>query len=119
MSTYLSTRLLGSWRGVGPGAGGRGVADARLGNVATTALRPRSGSGDGEHGQRRPTRDRGIALLPQSLAESLAALEQDPVLLDALGVPLAQTHLAVRRAELAAMAGMTLEAEVDLLLDRY
>ncbi len=64
-------------------------------------------------------RDRGIALLPQSLAESLAALEQDPVLLDALGVPLAQTHLAVRRAELAAMAGMTLEAEVDLLLDRY
>ena len=119
LSTYLSTRLLGRWRGVGPGAGGRGVADARLGNVATAALRPRSGSGDGEHGQRRPTRDRGIALLPQSLAESLAALEQDPVLLDALGVPLAQTHLAVRRAELAAMAGMTLEAEVDLLLDRY
>lgn len=63
--------------------------------------------------------DRGIALLPQSLTESLAALEQDAVLLDALGAPLAQTHLAVRRAELAAMAGMTLEAEVELLLDRY
>nr|WP_317035129.1 glutamine synthetase family protein [Nodosilinea sp. E11] len=64
-------------------------------------------------------RDRGIAPLPQSLTVALAALEQDDLLLEALGAPLAQTHLAVRRAELAAMAGMTLEAEVDLLCDRY
>lgn len=64
-------------------------------------------------------RDRGIALLPQSLDVALAALEQDLVLLEALGKPLAQTHLAVRRAELNAMAGMTLDAEVSLLLDRY
>ncbi|MBD1918642.1 MULTISPECIES: hypothetical protein [Cyanophyceae] len=41
------------------------------------------------------------------------------LVLDALGAPLAQTYLAVRRAELTAMAGMTLEAEVSLLLDRY
>jgi hypothetical protein len=48
-----------------PGAGGRGVADARLGNVATAALRPRSGSGDGEHGQRRASTalPRGIRCL--------------------------------------------------------
>ncbi|MBE9156863.1 glutamine synthetase [Nodosilinea sp. LEGE 06152] len=64
-------------------------------------------------------RDRGIALLPQSLAAALAAFEQDTVLLEALGKPLAQTHLAVRRAELAAMEGMTIEAEADLLRDRY
>lgn len=63
--------------------------------------------------------DRAIALLPQSLAESLAALEQDAVLLDALGEPLAKTYRAVRQAELAAMDGMTLAAEVDLLLERY
>jgi glutamine synthetase len=63
--------------------------------------------------------DRGIALLPQSLATALEALEQDTVLLEALGKPLAQTYLAVRRAELAAMEGMTLEAEVELLRDRY
>ncbi len=63
--------------------------------------------------------DRGIALLPQSLAESLAALDHDAVLLEALGEPLAQTHRAVRRAELAAMEGMTLEDEVALLLDKY
>ncbi|MEP0947057.1 glutamine synthetase family protein [Leptolyngbya subtilissima DQ-A4] len=63
--------------------------------------------------------DRGIALLPQSLAESLAALETNSLLLDALGEPLAKTYLAVRRAELAAMADMTLEAEVELLRDRY
>jgi glutamine synthetase len=64
-------------------------------------------------------RDRGITLLPQSLAASLAALQQDQVLLDALGAPLAQTHLAVRQAELAAMDGMSLEAEVEMLLERY
>ncbi|MEA5451345.1 glutamine synthetase family protein [Leptolyngbya sp. CCNP1308] len=63
--------------------------------------------------------DRGIALLPQSLAESLAALDRDAVLLDALGEPLAKTYRAVRQAELAAMDGMTLAAEVDLLLERY
>jgi glutamine synthetase len=63
--------------------------------------------------------DRGIALLPQSLTEALSALEQDAVLLDALGAPLAQTHLAVRQAELAAMDGMALADEVALLLDRY
>lgn len=63
--------------------------------------------------------DRAIALLPQSLAESLAALEQDAVLLDALGEPLAKAYRAVRRAELAAMDGMTLAAEVDLLRERY
>lgn len=64
-------------------------------------------------------RDRGIALLPQSLATALTAFEQDTVLLEALGKPLAHTHLAVRRAELAALEGMTLEAEVELLRDRY
>ncbi|MGB5974666.1 MAG: glutamine synthetase family protein [Nodosilinea sp.] len=64
-------------------------------------------------------RDRGIALLPQSLATALAALEQDAVLLNALGKPLAQAHLAVRWAELTAMAGLSLEEEVDMLLDRY
>lgn len=63
--------------------------------------------------------DRGITLLPQSLDVALGALEANAVLLDALGKPLAQTHLAVRRAELAAMEGMTLEAEVNLLRDRY
>ncbi|MEO1068455.1 MAG: glutamine synthetase family protein [Cyanobacteria bacterium J06638_6] len=63
--------------------------------------------------------DRAIVLLPQSLDEAIAALENDAVLLDALGPPLAQTHLAVRRAELAAMQGMTLEAESELLLERY
>ena len=64
-------------------------------------------------------RDRGITLLPQSLDVALSALEADAVLLDALGQPLAQTHLAVRRAELAAMEGMTLESEVNLLRERY
>jgi glutamine synthetase len=64
-------------------------------------------------------RDRSITLLPQSLLESLAELERNSILLDALGEPLATTHLAVRQAEWLAMEGMTLEAEVHLLLERY
>ncbi|HSM81819.1 MAG TPA: glutamine synthetase family protein [Nodosilinea sp.] len=63
--------------------------------------------------------DRAITLLPQSLEVALAALEQNSLLLEALGAPLAQTHLAVRRAELAAMADLSLAAEVELLLERY
>ncbi|MFQ4139464.1 glutamine synthetase family protein [Nodosilinea sp. PGN35] len=63
--------------------------------------------------------DRGIARLPSSLTESLAALDRDAVLLEALGEPLAKTYRAVRQAELAAMDGMTLAAEVELLLERY
>lgn len=63
--------------------------------------------------------DRSIARLPSSLTESLAALDRDAVLLEALGEPLAKTYRAVRQAELAAMDGMTLAAEVELLLERY
>ncbi|HWP29688.1 MAG TPA: glutamine synthetase family protein [Chloroflexota bacterium] len=42
---------------------------------------------------------RGIRRLPDSLGAALAALEADPVLMDALGEPLARSYLAVRRSE--------------------
>jgi glutamine synthetase len=42
---------------------------------------------------------RGIRPLPASLDESLDALEQDEVLIEALGEPLVRTHLAVARAQ--------------------
>jgi glutamine synthetase len=42
---------------------------------------------------------RGIRPLPASLDESLDALENDDVLIEALGEPLVRTHLAVARAQ--------------------
>ncbi|BCX05849.1 MAG: glutamine synthetase [Candidatus Roseilinea sp.] len=62
---------------------------------------------------------RGIRRLPSSLGEAIAALEQDEVLLDALGSDLARSYLAVRRAEWEAMKDMPHDQEVQLLLERY
>jgi glutamine synthetase len=61
---------------------------------------------------------RGILPLPASLDEALDTLEEDHVLIEALGEPLVRTHLAVARAqakmakelspeEVAAAAAMT------------
>ena len=62
---------------------------------------------------------RGIQQLPSALGEAIAALERDDVLLDALGSGLAQSYLAVRRAEWEAMRTMPHDEEVRLLLERY
>jgi glutamine synthetase len=61
----------------------------------------------------------GINRLPESLAEAMAAFEQDEVLITALGRPLATTLLAIRQAEWLAMKDFTLAEEVALLLERY
>ncbi|WP_433226188.1 hypothetical protein [Actinomadura formosensis] len=50
---------------------------------------------------------RGIAPLPASLAESVAAFEADPVLRDALGEAVIDTVSAVRRGEIALLDGAT------------
>ncbi|MGK7900065.1 MAG: glutamine synthetase family protein [Hormoscilla sp.] len=63
--------------------------------------------------------DRGIARLPQNLGEAIAHLRGDRLLLDALGAELNRAYLAVRKAEWEAMKDMELEAEVNLLLERY
>jgi glutamine synthetase len=62
---------------------------------------------------------RGIDRLPNQLAEAIAHLTQDPVLLTALGADLAQAFLAVRQAEWDALKDLPLESEVQLLLERY
>ena len=48
--------------------------------------------------------DRGIRRFPETAAAALDALEADPVLIAALGEPLAVEYLKVRRAEAAAYA---------------
>lgn len=62
---------------------------------------------------------RGIRRLPENLGQAIQALEQDQVLLGALGPNLAQSYLAVRRAEWEAMKDLSHEEEVRLLLERY
>lgn len=61
----------------------------------------------------------GIRPLPTTLGEAIAALEQDHVLLQALGPELARSYLAVRRAEWEAMKDLPHEEEVRILLERY
>jgi glutamine synthetase len=48
---------------------------------------------------------RGVARLPESLQDALGHLERDNVLADAMGAPLFESFLAVRRAEAALFAG--------------
>lgn len=61
----------------------------------------------------------GIDALPGNLGESMAHLENDAVLLTALGPELARAFLAVRRAEWKAMQNWSIEEEVACLLERY
>lgn len=68
-------------------------------------------------------RDRGIALLPQSLAEAVDALERDEVIGAALGETLRREFCALKRDEAAAYAqeaGPAFAAQVsDWEFDRY
>ena len=60
-----------------------------------------------------------IDRLPSSLGESIQQLQQDRILLSALGQDLGTAYLAVRQAEYQAMKEWSLEQEVKLLIDRY
>ena len=60
-----------------------------------------------------------IRPLPTSLGEAISALEQDAVLLGALGTERATTYLAVRRAEWETLQEISLLDEVRLLAERY
>ena len=62
---------------------------------------------------------RGVDPLPHNLGAALAALERDPVLMEALGPELAQAYIAVKRFEWQALKDLPLEEEVSLLLERY
>ena len=63
--------------------------------------------------------EKNIRLLPRNLGESLSALSNDQVLLDALEPQMAKALLAIREVEWNAMKDMSLEEEVQLLLQRY
>jgi glutamine synthetase len=48
---------------------------------------------------------RGVSRLPESLQDALSFVERDDVLADAMGAPLFESFIAVRRAEVALFAG--------------
>jgi glutamine synthetase len=60
-----------------------------------------------------------ICALPSSARAALRFLEGDHVILDALGPELARAYIGVKKAELAALESLTLEQEVELLLEKY
>jgi glutamine synthetase len=61
----------------------------------------------------------GAARLPLTLDEAALALEQDKVLTDALGAPLAHEYLAVKRAEWEAFKDQGLEFELEQHFYKY
>jgi len=61
----------------------------------------------------------GIDRLPQTLGEAIAHLQDNSWLKEALGAPLAQAFLAVRRTEWHTLKEATLEEEVARLLETY
>jgi glutamine synthetase len=61
----------------------------------------------------------GAARLPLTLDEALMALEQDEVLTEALGAPLAREYLFVKRAEWEAFQDQGLEFELDQHFYKY
>jgi len=62
---------------------------------------------------------RGIRRLPTSLGQALDALEQDRVLMEALGPLLATSYLAVKRAEIACFQDMRPEEIALALFTKY
>jgi len=62
---------------------------------------------------------RGIRRLPASLAEALDALEQDAVLMEALGPVLGKEYLAVKRSEVQGFEGLDVEFEIERHFYKY
>lgn len=67
----------------------------------------------------REMEEKGIIPLPENLGNALKNLEQDNVILNALRPELSKSYLAVKKAEWDAMKDLSLEEELDLLLDKY
>jgi glutamine synthetase len=61
----------------------------------------------------------GAARLPSTLDEALLALEEDKVLTEALGAPLAHEYLLVKRAEVESFKDQGLEFELDQHFYKY
>jgi glutamine synthetase len=59
-----------------------------------------------------------VSSLPSSASDALGLLESDQVILAALGKELTRAYVGVKKTELAALESLTLEQEVELLLEK-
>jgi glutamine synthetase len=62
---------------------------------------------------------RGIVPIPRSLDAALEAFASDPILVDALGAPLAHSYVAVRRGELEALKNLSEDERARQHLLKY
>lgn len=60
-----------------------------------------------------------INRLPSDLKESIRKLKKDMVILSAMGEKLAKAYIAVKEADLKELSELTLEDEVELLMEMY
>jgi glutamine synthetase len=86
---------------------------AGLAGAASGAVRPPEIEGDPAGLSPAEITDRGLRRLPQTLAEASDCLERDAVLRSAMGEPLAEAFLAVRRGEAETFAGASPEEIVE------
>lgn len=95
------------------------VIAAGLDGIEKTLSLPAEVTADPGHLSEAQRATQNIRPLPTSLGEAISALEQDAILLEALGTERATTYLAVRRAEWDALQEISLQEEVRLLAERY
>jgi glutamine synthetase len=86
---------------------------AGLAGVSSCATLPPETDGDPAGLSPAEITDRGLRRLPQTLAEASDCLERDAVLRSAMGEPLADAFLAVRRGEAETFAGASPEEIVE------
>lgn len=60
-----------------------------------------------------------ISKLPSSLAEALSGFERDKILVEAMGRGLSKAYIAVKNAEMECLKNLTMQEEVELLLNKY
>ena len=63
--------------------------------------------------------DYKIKSLPSKLENAIEELEEDKIIMDAMGEKLSRAYIAVKKAELETLKNFKLEEEVELLLEKY
>jgi len=61
----------------------------------------------------------GVKLLPSNMKDALDKLEKNEVILNAMGMDLRKSYLAVKKAEYEALQKLPSGKEVELLLEKY
>lgn len=62
---------------------------------------------------------KGVNELPSSLSEALEGFKKDKILVESMGNGLSRAYIAVKNAELEYLKNLTMEEEVELLLNKY